>query len=148
MKKITLAVGILLLSFVLAGCAGKNMKNPRLANIGNGICQDTVSGQMWQIEKSRYAKSFEEANAVIAELNRTTGYTDWRLPTVSELFDLNYVFDLHQNGECTLDREGAYWSGDKDGEGIVGAWEISADQCDPQRKYTPGAKGFVRAVRP
>ncbi|OKY74082.1 MAG: hypothetical protein BM485_15830 [Desulfobulbaceae bacterium DB1] len=147
MKKIVVAVCLLGCAFVFSGCALKNGAGPRFVPLNKGICRDTVSGRMWQTEKGRYAKSLQEANDVIAELNRTSGYTDWRLPSVAELYDLNYLFDLHQNGECTLDREGSYWSVDKSGEGVVGAWEIS-DQCDPQRKYAPGTKGYVRAVRP
>lgn len=147
MQKMTLAACLLFLVVLLSGCAGKNGGNARLVNLGNGICQETSNGKMWQIDKSGYAHSREEADAFIAELNRTSGYSDWRLPTVSELYDLNFLFDLHLNGECALERKGAYWSEENTGEGTVGAWEIS-DQCDPQRRYAPGTKGYVRAVRP
>ncbi len=101
---------------------------------------------MWQNEKSQTIKTLEEAQRYIKNLN-IGGYTDWRLPTVYELFDLNYNFDIHQNGECVLDRKGRYWSGEKDGEGKVGSWEI-ANQCDPARQYFSGTDGYVRAVRP
>lgn len=144
MGKNLVPVAACLLLCIMSGCAGKNS---RFAVLDNGICQDAVNGQMWQIEKSRLVHSVEEANAVIAELNRTSGYTDWRLPTVAELYELNFRFDLHQNGDCALERKGAYWSMEKGGGGGVGAWEIS-DQCDPQRQYFPGKQGYVRAVRP
>lgn len=132
--------------FALQGCAGKSSRQARLQNLGNGICQDTVSGQMWQIEKGKMTTNLKEAEQYVRALN-LGGYSDWRLPTVYELYDLNYFFDLFQNGDCTLDREGKYWSGVKDGEGKAGAWEI-ADQCDPVRQYAPGTKGYIRAVRP
>jgi hypothetical protein len=134
------------LLFSLQGCAGKSSQQTRLQNLGNGICQDTVSGQMWQIEKSKMTTSLKDAEQYVRTLN-LGGHNDWRLPTVDELYDLNYLFDLFQNGDCTLDRAGKYWSSEKDGEGKAGAWEIS-DQCDPVRQYAPGSKGYVRAVRP
>ncbi len=130
----------------LSGCAGKANRQGRLQNLGNGICQDTVSGRMWQIEKSKMTTSLEEAQQYASTL-RLGGYSDWRLPTVDELYDLNYLFDLFQNGDCALDRKGNYWSGEKNGEGKAGAWEIS-DQCDPERQYAPGTQGYIRAVRP
>ena len=134
------------LLFSLQGCAGKSARQARLQNLGNGVCQDTVSGQMWQIEKGKMTTNLQDAEQYVRTLN-LGGYNDWRLPTIYELYDLNYFFDLFQNGDCTLDRKGNYWSGTKDGAGKAGAWEIS-DQCDPVRQYAPGTKGYVRAIRP
>jgi len=130
----------------LQGCAGKSSGPARLQDLGNGVCQDTVTGQMWQIKKSRMTTSLKDAEQYVRTLN-LGGYNDWRLPTVYELYDLNYLFDLFQNGDCVLDRKGKYWSGEKEGEGKAGAWEIS-DQCDPVRQYAPGVRGYIRAVRP
>ncbi len=137
-------LAVLLLS--LQGCAGKSSRQARFQNLGNGVCQDTVSGQMWQIEKSRMTTSLKDAEQYVRALS-LGGYSDWRLPTIYELYDLNYLFDLFQNGDCALDREGNYWSGEKDGEGKAGAWQTS-DQCGPERQYAPGARGYIRAVRP
>ena len=142
---VLVVLAVLLLS--LQGCAGISSQPERFQNLGNGICQDTVSGQMWQIEKSRTITSLQDAEEYVTAL-RVGGYSDWRLPTIDELYDLNYLFDLFQNGDCTLDRKGNYWSGEKNGEGQAGAWEISANQCDPARQYAPGSRGYVRAVRP
>jgi hypothetical protein len=137
-------LALLLLS--LQGCAGKSSQQARLQNLGNGICQDTVSGRMWQIEKSQMTTDLKDAEQYVRALT-LGGHSDWRLPTVDELYDLNYLFDLFQNGDCALDRKGNYWSGEKDGQGKAGAWEIS-DQCDPVRQYAPSNKGYIRAVRP
>jgi hypothetical protein len=137
-------LAVLLLS--LQGCAGKSSQQARFQNLGNGICQDKVSGRMWQIEKSKMTTSLKDAEEYVRALN-LGGHNDWRLPTVDELYDLNNLFDLFQQGDCALDRKGNYWSGEKDGEGKAGAWEIS-DQCDPVRQYAPASKGYVRAVRP
>jgi len=145
-SKLTIVALLLALILFSQGCSTMNSKTARFQDLGNGICQDTVSGLMWQNEKSKKIKTFEEAELYVKNLN-LGGYTDWRLPTVYELYDLNYLFDLHMNGKCVLDREGKYWSGKKDGEGMVGAWEIS-DQCDPERQYFAGSEGYVRAIRP
>ena len=147
MRHTQLVLVLLSLVFLsLSGCAGKSNRQTRLHNLGNGVCQDTVSGRMWQLEKSKMTTSLKDAEQYAQTLN-LGGYTDWRLPTVDELYDLNYIFDLFQNGDCTLEREGNYWSGEKDGQGKAGAWAIS-DQCDPERQYAPATKGYVRAVRP
>lgn len=131
---------------VLAGCAGKNGGEARFDVPSQGILQENRTGQMWQLERSARFNSYEEANAYAEQLT-LGGYHDWRLPTIYELYDLNYLFDLHKNGTITLDREGNYWSGEKDGDGMIGAWAIS-DQCDPERQYEQGKAGYVRAVRP
>jgi hypothetical protein len=142
----TVLIILTIVLLTLTGCAGKSSRQARFQNLGNGICQDTVSGQMWQIEKSKMTTNLKDAEQYTKGL-KLGGYNDWRLPTVYELYDLNYLFDLFQNGDCTLDREGNYWSGVKDGDGKAGAWAIS-DQCDPERQYSPGTKGYIRAVRP
>lgn len=146
MKK-SLKTGLVLtLFFGLVGCAGLSAKNARFTLPDQGVLQDTGSGQMWQLERSKRITSFKEAQA-FAENLTLGGYDDWRLPTIYELYDLNFLFDLHKNGNITLNREGNYWSGEKDGDGMIGAWAIS-DQCDPSRQYEPGKAGYVRAVRP
>jgi hypothetical protein len=128
------------------GCGSKNPQDARFQNLTNGICHDTVSSQMWQTDKSGTFKTYEEAQLYVKNLT-LGGYSDWRLPTVNELYDLNYLFDLHLNGTCDFERKGKYWSGEKDGEGMAGSWEMS-DQCDPARRYFNKSEGSVRAVRP
>ncbi|MFZ5776264.1 MAG: DUF1566 domain-containing protein [Thermodesulfobacteriota bacterium] len=146
MKKLSVLLATLLIFALLQGCAANT--KPRLVNLGDGSCQDTNTGQMWKIGKSTApVESLDEARAYIADLNKADTHKDWRLPTVYELYDLNYLFDLHLNGDCAIEREGKYWSGEKNGEGMAGAWEI-AEQCDPERHYAPAGKGYVRAVRP
>ena len=148
MKHTHLILVLLALVFLsLSGCAGKSNHQARLQDLGNGICQDTVSGRMWQIGKGPMATSLEEAEQYTRSLE-LGGYNDWRLPTVNELYDLNYLFDLFLVGNCTLDRKGSYWSSEKNGAGNAGAWEIGASQCDPSREYSPATMGYVRAVRP
>lgn len=137
---------LVVLLVTLVGCAAKSGVNARFAVPSAGILQENRSGQMWQLERSPRFNSYQEAKEYAEQLT-LGGYHDWRLPTIYELYDLNYLFDLHKNGNITLNREGNYWSGEKDGDGMIGAWAIS-DQCDPERQYEPGKAGYVRAVRP
>lgn len=147
MKKATticLALGLIML---LQSCAGKQA-NPKLIDLGDGTCQNTITGLVWKIDKSPTSvTSLEKAQEYITLLNKESQNKDWRLPTGSELYDLNYLFDLFLHGDCHIDRKGKYWSREKDGEGMVGAWEIG-EQCDPSRQYSEAKKGYVRAVRP
>ena len=149
--KSLLAAG--LIGLLLSGCADRSdqtagiapSSGARLVSLGNGICKDTKTGKMWQVGTSRKIKSLAEAKNYAANL-KEGGYDDWRLPTVSELYDLYIIFDLHQNGDCQLKVEGTYWSDEPDLQGRVGTWELD-DNCDPERQYIPKKKGQVRAVR-
>ncbi len=146
MKSKNLIFALLLtLIFFAQGCSGKHPQAVRYQDLGNGIIQDTVSGLMWQSERSQKINTFEEAQLYVKDLNLGR-YSDWRLPTVIELYDLNYFFDRHLNGTCDLALKGRYWSGEKDGDGMAGSWDIS-NQCDPVRRYFSGTYGYVRAVR-
>jgi len=145
---------VILLSQLISGCSthsgqSTNMvtaADGRLVDMGNGVCQDTKTGKMWQIGSSKTIKSLADAESYAANLAEG-GYHDWRLPMVTELYDLYMIFDLHENGNCNLQAEGTYWSGEADLEDRVGTWELD-DNCDPERQYIPKKKGQVRAIRP
>lgn len=146
MRKKRFILFLFAFSLFFQGCGSKHSGMSRLEDLGNHICQDTVSGLMWQKKRGKTILSLEEARAEANNLD-LGGYRDWRLPTVQELYDLHFLFDLHQAGECVMDLQGRYWSEDTDGEGVAGAWEIG-DQCEPQRRYFAGGHGSLRAVRP
>ncbi len=137
---------------IFSGCAGQTGQNghnstgDRLIALGNGICQDTRTGKMWQMDTSRTIRSLEDAKKYADTMERG-GYNDWRLPTVSELYGLYIIFDLHNNGDCEMKMEGNYWSDEPDMDGRVGTWELD-DNCDPERQYIPKKKGLVRVIRP
>lgn len=144
---------LLIVAVLLGGCAGRSdqknavssYSNARLVAQGNGVCLDTRTGKMWQVGKSKTIKSLAGAKEYASSL-KDGGYNDWRLPTVTELYDLYMIFDLHNNGDCELQVEGTYWSDEADLEGRVGTWELD-DNCDPERQYIPKKKGQVRAIR-
>lgn len=147
MKLINIYLPLLLALLLFAqGCSLKNPQATRFQDLADGICQDKVSGQMWQIDKSETFKTYAEAQLYVKNLNLGE-YNDWRLPTVQELYELNNLFDLHLNGTCVFDRKGNYWSHGEEGEGMAGSWEMS-EQCDPARRYFTKNAGNVRAVRP
>ena len=152
MKKLLIIAGILIVGLTgqvfissLESQASQQEVDGRLLDLGNGICEDVVSKQMWQQGVSRRVKSLEHAKEYIRSLN-LGDYNDWRLPTVSELYDLHITIDLHENGNCEIKSEGNYWSDEPDSEGHVGAWEMD-DNCDPERRYIPKTSGRIRAIR-
>jgi Protein of unknown function (DUF1566) len=153
-KNILLTVlSTILFTVILTGCSGKSgqknilphISDARLTVLSGGVCQDTKTGLIWQTEKSTTIKSLAEAQGYTESLG-AGGYDDWRLPTVTELYDLYMTFDLHQNGDCQMQIEGTYWSDEPDLDGRVGTWELN-DNCDPERQYIPKQKGQVLAVR-
>jgi len=117
-----------------------------LVDRGDGILEEEGSGKMWQAKRSRRLHDFGEVEGYLAKLN-SGQFGDWRLPTRYELYDFFLLFDLHKNGDITIQLEGAYWLlGDK-GKPQIGSWE-AGDQCGLTRIYYPGLSGHVRAVRP
>lgn len=102
-------------------------RQPSYQDNGDGTITDLVTGLMWQQTpdldtKSTYAEAVANASA-----QTTGGYTDWRLPTIKELYSLidftgssfSYIpyidtdyFDFEygdtSKGERTIDAQ--YWS--------------------------------------
>ena len=142
--------GLCFLVFCLlsTGCAtvGGAGRTDVMTRVADGVCRDPHSGLEWQVARSKLIRDIDGARQYAAEL-RLGGHDDWRLPTIYELYDLSYMVDLHKKGECDFNIEGNFWSDKKDGDGMVGAWEIS-DQCEPERQYFSKTKGYVRGVRP
>ncbi len=144
---------VILLSQLVIGCTTHSEQsadaavssNARLVDLENGLCQDTRTGKMWQVGNSKTIKSLAEAKSYTEKLE-VGGYHDWRLPSITELYELYIIFDLHENGNCKLAAEGTYWSDEPDLQGRVGTWELD-DNCDAERQYIPKTKGKVRAIR-
>ncbi len=153
-SKTVLFAFVILTFFLTSGCSSFSKQlvtdspsaSSRLIAVDNDLCQDTKTGQMWQVERSRTLRSLAAAQNYTETL-QAGGYHDWRLPTVAELYELYIIFDLHENGNCTLQAEGTYWSDEEDLQGRVGSWELDAN-CDPERQFFPKKKGWVRAIRP
>ncbi len=54
---------------------------------GNGTITDTITKLTWTQELSSYSMTWEEANEYVESLN-TGGRSDWRLPTLKELWSI------------------------------------------------------------
>lgn len=145
-NKMLMLASFFALFTILGGCAIQKAEAPRFVDLGNGICQDSETGAMWQKERTKAWQSIEDARQYAADL-KLGGHDDWRLPTIYELYNLNFLKDIHVASSCAMELKGNYWSDEHDGEGMVGAWEIS-DQCEPSRTYAKASKGYVRAIRP
>ncbi len=98
------------------------------------------------MKRTRSIQSIEDARQTEANIT-LGGHDDWRLPTVFELYNLNFLKDLHVASSCDMQLDGNYWSDEHGGEGMAGAWKIN-DQCDPSHTYSKASKGYVRAIRP
>ncbi|MEW6502045.1 MAG: DUF1566 domain-containing protein [Thermodesulfobacteriota bacterium] len=137
----------LLATLGVAARPGEAGEGSALIDRGNGIVEEVGgAGRMWQQERSGALHSLAEAEAYAKALT-LGGYTDWRLPTTQELYDLYYLVDVKKAAGVALRLEGNYWATDPDGNGMAGSWEIG-DQCEPSRSYFKKKWGYVRAVRP
>jgi len=133
--------GLLFLSPLNAGAG-----SPRLVDLGNGICKDLETGLMWQVRKSHKFYTEEEAQKYVKSL-RLGGYSDWRLPTKKERWDLLHVFLLNKQGNCTLKYLGLpYWTTNTDKGTRPIRLEIAC-YCRDDQVISYARYGFVRAVR-
>lgn len=138
---------------LLISCAATNERAKEIAgsepavmiDFKNGIFKDTRTGLMWQKERGPLLTNIDEARLYVKKLN-LGGYNDWRLPTVFELYELNFTFDFKKTESLSIKREGSYWSLSGEDDGRAGAWE-TGQQCEVERNYFKRSKGYVRAVR-
>jgi hypothetical protein len=82
---------------------------------------DNVTGLTWQ-QGYRERKNWTEAKTVCADLNSAGlgGYTDWRLPTIKELYSLwnasvgwPYLDTNYLTSDPQIDSHGIFWSSTK-----------------------------------
>ncbi|MDA3971401.1 MAG: DUF1566 domain-containing protein [Desulfobulbaceae bacterium] len=120
---------------------------PRLETVGDGIVLDTQTQLMWQAGKSR--KSFtsaEDAKAYVKEL-KIGGFSDWRIPTLAERWDLVQVFMYKNNGDIEFSKAGSrYWTGETD-KGLQPLKLDFSCLCLANEEVDYSTKGYVRAVR-
>lgn len=117
-----------------------------LKPVGDEYFENSKNGGMWTKERSKRIKEVSDVQEYLSELN-TGQFSDWRLPTKQELYDLFLIFDLKNNGDVRVRVEGKYWLASDLGVLSVGAWEIG-DGCGPERRFSVGGKGYIRAIRP
>jgi len=139
-------MAVLAVLCALAVAQGQAVAANSLVDRGNGIVEEVPAGRMWAKQRSFSIRSPEEAQAYAERLG-LGGYTDWRLPTPQELYDLHYLVDIKKAKGIAMKMEGNYWLVDQEGTGMAGSWEVG-DQCEPSRSYFKKEWGYVRAVRP
>ena len=136
----------LLLLFALTACSDlQTEKIVQLAN--NGIMVDSRVGLMWQSNRS--PKQFTDSAEAeqYAQSLSLAGFTDWRLPTSQELWDLYFTNDYSMAGQLAkqITMKGSYWT--KDGNQIIAGYLDEGDDPGINRYYINSKKGYVRAVR-
>jgi hypothetical protein len=117
-----------------------------LVSVSPEIFENIAHQHFWQLNRSAKTDNIDDVNAYLNSINQGQ-YSDWRLPTKEELFQLHTAFDLKRNGDLQVQLEGNYWLVDYMGKAYVGTWEIG-DQCGPSRAFYKGNAGYIRAIRP
>jgi serine/threonine protein kinase len=94
------------------------------------MVQDNNTGLVWRTCGSEFAVTWEEANNYVTTLNleRTNGFSDWRLPTVDEAITILTPF-VKAGIPCTDARlnpgEQAIWTADR--RSAVASWYVYPD---------------------
>lgn len=132
------------------GCAlapssgSKELGRAKFVDLGNGICRQS-KGLMWQVERTEVFVSAEEALDYVENLN-LGNYSDWRLPTKDELYELCALFEMKLAGDCPIELKGSYWS--TNGKTRAGEWHVYPLCGGSDFQYLKNKSGRVRAVRP
>ena len=109
---------------------------------------DTLSCLMWTVEVLP-RQTFQSARERVAKLT-TAGFTDWRLPTVEELFclaDRTRSDPAIDTGFFPNTPSGWFWSGTVDASSPSDcAWYVNFGNGSSYW-YHQNSEGFVRAVR-
>jgi len=114
--------------------------------VGNNVIQEPGSERMWTMDRSKKLRSPTQVAEYLSQLNKGE-FNDWRLPTKWELYDLLQLFALKKIPPVKAKLEMSYWLTGENGKMRVGSWD-AGDGCGIERKFYPGKKGYVRAVRP
>lgn len=119
----------------------------RLVDLGNGIVQDSKTGLMWQLDKSRRSVKSVDAAESYAKESRLGGFADWRVPTLAERWDLLQVFVYKNNGVVEFTKATSrYWTRETD----KGTQPIKLDiscLCLSNEDIDYSSRGYVRLVR-
>jgi hypothetical protein len=130
---------------VLAGAP-----NPEAyANNGDGTVTDNVTGLIWQSASPAPTYSQAGAIAYCGGLN-LAGFTDWRLPSVIELFslvDLSVAAPTINSTYFPGTVAGIYWSSTPSAGPVGNAWTVTftVGLMSPNQAVT--SLGSVRCVR-
>ncbi len=138
---------LIVLTMLVSGCATKNNGRAGIQLNEDGTMVDIRTSMMWQTVRSeKKFTSAAEAESYVAGLE-LAGFTDWRLPTSQEIWDLFFANDYTMKGQLTdqIELEGSYWT--KDGDKVQAGYLEDGDDPGINRYFYDSDKGFVRAVR-
>jgi Protein of unknown function (DUF1566) len=138
--------------------AEKRSVDGRYKDLGKGMIKDTKTGMMWTQKDSYvdlgHSLSWNESNEYVNELS-SGGFSDWRLPTISELKTLYEPLKTSKDifgGRVKLDPIFAergpysYWSSDT--EGSCCARAMAFDYGNVRKHHRDFSGSYcVRAVR-
>lgn len=150
MKLVKSCLVLAAIALFLQGCAAtpdgdRPASRTRLADLGNGICRES-SGRMWQVERSEVFASGQEAHNYTKNV-KLGNYSDWRLPSREELYELCRLIELRLAGDCPIQLKGGYWLANG-GATEAGEWEAYPLCGGPGFRYAKSKSGRVKAVRP
>jgi len=98
------------------------MGNNRFDN-GDGTITDTATGLVWQGEDDDMARDWKKAQDYAKAL-ALAGQTDWRVPTVEELWSLANLLKCGPASEWPGMKSAHYWSSSTYVEKPQNAWVV------------------------
>jgi hypothetical protein len=140
-------------SFVLTVLAVLLLSTPSLADSnrlrmeGKDVVVDSHAKLMWQYGKSHKPFKTEEAARNYVKGLRLGGFDDWRLPTLSERWDLVQVYMYKNNGNINFPKpKSKYWTTETE-KGVAPIKLDFSCLCMANQEVEYRSKGYVRAVR-
>jgi len=146
-QKINMCLALMVFMLLVTGCATQSNGRAGIQINDDGTMVDIRTSMMWQSVRSeeKFA-SAAEAESYVAGLE-LAGFTNWRLPTSQEIWDLFFANDYTMKGQLAeqINLEGSYWT--KDGDKVLAGYLEDGDDPGINRFFYNSDKGFVRAVR-
>ena len=117
----------------------------RFKNNSDGTITDTETGLIWQDQNAPKEMNWHEAIEYAKSLD-LAGHTDWRIPTINELFSL-IDFSKHNPATELPNMESSYyWSSSTDASSTANAWHVHFTNGSVYRYYKSNSN-YVRCVR-
>lgn len=140
---VMILMGLPLIIFIETAAANYDVWLERL---DGEVIREIKNTSMWRLDRSERLKSEKDVELYLDQLNAGR-YSDWRLPTKSELYRFIAIFDWKKNGDVKIKIEGDHWLADDSNKIKAGEWELD-DLCGPERIFYNKKSGYVRAIRP
>lgn len=137
--------------FILASCSDiaskENFKIYR--DDTRNVIIDNEINLMWQVSKEPVKSDFKGAHRYCDELN-LAGFTDWRLPDMTELerFVLGYINGAFSdiNLQLATAQDSGYWTRQMSVDSAANVWIVTAKEARIKESM-PTSQLHVRCVR-